>query len=41
MNRESVLRRRLWLLTWFFILGLVISGATAIPLKSEIEWLSN
>ena len=39
MNRELVLRHRIKLLTWFFIVGLVISGATAIPLVTELEWL--
>jgi hypothetical protein len=35
MNR----RRRMQWLTWLFIIGLVISGATAIPLRTELEWL--
>jgi len=37
MNREPILRRRIKLLTWFFIVGLVLSGATAIPLLSELN----
>jgi len=41
MNRESILRRRIKLLTWFFIVGLVISGATAIPLNWELNLLVN
>lgn len=41
MSRESQLRRRINLLTWLFILGLVLSGATAIPLVAELEWLVN
>lgn len=36
MNRERVLRLRIKILTWIFILGLVFSGATAIPLQSEL-----
>jgi hypothetical protein len=36
-NRELTLLRRINLLTWLFILGLVIGGATAIPLKTELE----
>ena len=40
MNRESVLRRRIKWLTWFFIIGLVISGATAIPLVTELKLLT-
>lgn len=39
MDREHILRRRIKLLTWFFIVGLVVSGATAIPLQTEIDWL--
>ena len=41
MNREQTLRRRIKLLTWLFIAGLVLSGATAIPLQSELNWLVN
>jgi hypothetical protein len=40
LNRESILRRRVKLLTWIFILGLVFSGATAIPLRQELELLA-
>lgn len=39
MNPEPVLRRRIKLLTWLFIAGLVLSGATAIPLRSEVNWI--
>ncbi len=39
MNREQIIRHRIQLLTWFFIVGLVISGATAIPLVTELDWL--
>src|SRR5688572_10812049 len=39
MNPEQKLERRIKLVTWFFIIGLVISGATAIPLQTEIRWL--
>ena len=41
MNREFILRRRIRCLTGFFILGLVLSGATAIPLPPEVNWLTN
>ena len=41
MNREQLLRRRIRLLTWFFILGLFASGATAIPLLPEVNWLAS
>lgn len=41
MNRERVLRRRIKLLTWLFIVGLVLSGATAIPLPTEVNLLAN
>jgi hypothetical protein len=38
MNPKQTLRRiRRW--TLFFIVGLVISGATAIPLVTELNWL--
>lgn len=40
MNREILLRRRIRGWTWFFIAGLVISGATAIPLVTELELLT-
>lgn len=39
MNREQTLRRRIKWLTWFFIAGLVFSGATAIPLNWELDLL--
>ena len=39
MNREQLLRRRIKALTWLFILGLVLSGVTAIPLPSELDKL--
>ncbi len=44
MTREQTLRRIKWL-TWLFIVGLFISGATALPLQSElnaaVKWLPN
>jgi len=39
MNRELILRRRIRWLTSLFIIGLVISGVTAIPLVTELNWL--
>jgi hypothetical protein len=39
MNDEPTLRRRIRLLTWVFLAGLVLSGATAIPLRWEVDWL--
>jgi hypothetical protein len=36
MNREQTLRR-IKQLTWLFIVGLFLSGATAIPLQSELD----
>jgi hypothetical protein len=39
MDREQVLRRRIKALTWLFIIGLALSGATAIPLLSELDRL--
>ncbi len=41
MNREQILCRRIKLLTWLFITGLVLSGVTAIPLVGEVNLLSN
>ena len=41
MNREWILRRRIKLLTWSFIIGLFLSGATAIPLQGELNLLVN
>jgi hypothetical protein len=43
MNHASAhdqkrLRRIRWLVTWF-IAALVLSGATAIPLETEVDWL--
>jgi hypothetical protein len=40
MNREQILHRHIKLLTWLFIIGLVVSGATAIPLESEVNQLA-
>lgn len=39
MNRETLLLRRIRWLTWFFIVGLVFSGVTAIPLVTELNGL--
>jgi hypothetical protein len=41
MSREQALCRRIKLLTWLFIVGLVLSGATAIPLLGELNLLVN
>lgn len=41
MTREQTLRRRIATLTWVFIIGLVLSGATAIPLQREVDALVN
>ena len=40
MNRSKTLLTRLRLLTALFILGLFISGVTAIPLLPEVAWLA-
>ena len=40
MTHEQILRRRIKRWTWFFIIGLVFSGVTAIPLVTELEWLT-
>jgi hypothetical protein len=41
MDREHNLRFRIKLLTWFFIIGLLLSGVTAIPLQGELNTLVN
>ena len=41
MTPEAKLLRRIRLLTALFIVGLVLSGATAIPLQTELDWLVN
>jgi hypothetical protein len=40
MSRATELRRRIHGLTWCVIVGLVVSGATAIPLGAELDWLA-
>lgn len=40
MGREMALRRRIRWLSGLFILGLVLSGVTAIPLQIETGWLT-
>jgi len=39
MERQRILERRVRWLTWFFIIGLFLSGATAIPVAEETQWL--
>ena len=38
--REQLLRNRVKWLTWFFIAALVVSGATAIPLETELNLMA-
>ena len=38
--RENLLRRRLRCWTWLLIIGLVLSGVTALPLQTELELLA-
>lgn len=38
-TREQMLHRRIRLWVWLFIVGLFISGATAIPLQTEVHTL--
>ena len=40
MTGKPILLKRIRLLTTFFILGLFVSGVTAIPLLPEVEWLA-
>ncbi len=39
MNREQILGRRIRQLTWLFVVGLFLSGATAIPLL-DWKWIN-
>lgn len=39
MNLEEQLRQRIKWVTWLFIIGLVVSGATAIPVRWEVDVL--
>ena len=40
INQEKILRRRIKFFTWLFIIGLFLSGATAIPLRTGVDWLA-
>jgi hypothetical protein len=40
MTQPEKLRRRIKWVVWIFIIGLFISGATAIPLLTELDWLT-
>lgn len=40
MGRRSQLLKRVRVLLWLFIIGLVASGATAIPLETELKFLT-
>lgn len=40
MDRDNILLGRIKWLTWLFIIGLVVSGATAIPLQWELDVLA-
>ena len=40
MTREQILRQRIKLLTWLIIAGLVASGVTALPLPSEMDFIT-
>lgn len=41
MNTNSQLLRRIHLCVAVFIAGLVVSGVTAIPLETELNWLTS
>jgi hypothetical protein len=38
MTNPNLLRRRIRLCAWIMIIGLVLSGATAIPLQTQADW---
>jgi len=40
MTRKALLERRIRLLTGCFLVGLVASGLSAIPLETEVDWLA-
>ena len=40
MSEDQILNRRIRPLLVVFILGLVLSGLTALPLETEVEWLA-
>jgi hypothetical protein len=40
MNNEKKLLQKIRLLTWFFIIGLALSGITAFPLEWELSLLN-
>lgn len=39
-DRTIQLRRRIRWLLWLFMSGLVVSGVTAFPLQTELQWLT-
>src|SRR5690242_2944831 len=41
MDSKEKLLRRIRVLSWLFILGLVFSGMTAIPLETELDLILN
>lgn len=41
MKDLPALEKRIRSLVWTFILGLVISGATAMPLETELRWFAS
>lgn len=40
MDRRFLLTRRIHIVLWLFLVGLVCSGATAIPLETELRMLT-
>ena len=40
MTRKTLLERRIRLFTGCFLAGLVVSGLSAIPLETEVDWLA-
>jgi hypothetical protein len=41
MTYNETLLRKIRIITWIFIIGLILSGVTAIPLESELKILHN
>jgi hypothetical protein len=40
LNPESHIRRRIKLYIWIMVAGLALSGLTAFPLQTELQWLA-
>jgi hypothetical protein len=39
ISEQTILLRRIRIATWVVVIGLLLSGATAIPIAPEVDWL--